>query len=228
MYQYRLSYGSYEVILFESQFQFLQEGHALSHYEKGLTKKLFSFDRTQINQVWSELKLWGLIGRICPVELVRIMCAHGCSLSQSDELGDRLTLKKSYYPINYYTNINQIEYEIVQSCLNIFLDGQTESVVQPFIFMDDRLFFGSFYVDLELDPDSSFPKFCQLLEKDMCLPQDSIRQVLSKLLFLGYPVIVTDGANESILAKYDTENKLLNGPGSQQTLLYVGNAKPIK
>ncbi|MBL7557212.1 MAG: hypothetical protein JNM24_15405 [Bdellovibrionaceae bacterium] len=97
-YKYFLVWKNLQIPLFESQFRFNIEDQCLKHYEKGLARGMFAFNRTGVDQVWSELALWGLIGRICPIELARILCAFGCGLVAHNK-NNTWALSKSFFPV---------------------------------------------------------------------------------------------------------------------------------
>lgn len=166
--------GSIKIFLFKSQFQFLNEEQCLKHYEKGISKGLFCFDRSRINQVWSELGLWGLVGRAYPVDLVRILCAFGCNLAVESKSACEILIK-TFSPVTYsilisnYTMATPDESHITLS----------EGVEVPiFIDIGGQKIIGHFYTTNTNDADTQFPKFCQMLEHDECLSRGSVHKVL--------------------------------------------------
>lgn len=223
-YKYYLKYESEGFELFQSQFYFDTEASCLEHFEKGIQKKIFHLDHSKINQVWSQLGLWGLVGRTCPVELVRVLCAYGCNLEVFDQSQSGVVLTKSYHPLKFYIPMKQTEFEIIKNVVEIPLSEEMGLKVQPFLNTDKELILGSFYRSTDVDSDSVFPKFCNLLEKDICLPSDSISKVLSRLFFMGFEIMCEDNGQSIVLAKYDQKMKSLKGFGYEQTLFYIGES----
>lgn len=219
---YFLKFAETQILLFESHFQLQTESICLSHYEKGLAKGLFIFNQSEINQLWTEIGLWGLIGRKHPVDLVRTLCGFGASLIMHVGSSYRIPLVKSFNAVTYCTQMSYREHETIQSSLDIHLSGNTGLVVRPFIFMDGKLVFGSFYFEKDIDPDSRFPMFCKLLEQDLCLPRDSVQKVLSRIFHLGFKIIASVDTNDLVLAEKDVVRGIIKGCASEMTLFYVG------
>lgn len=224
MYQYFLMKGSDRIFLFESQFQLLTEDASLSHYEKGLAKGLFKFDRSRINQVWVELSLWGLIGRVNPVELVRVLCAFGCDLAVEFE-NDSLPITKSFSPVTYMIPITSGEQPHYRHLYHGTLGAESDDHIPFFLELPDKLAIGSYYTTTTSDVDFQFPFFCKLLETDMCLKQGSIRHPLFELFNEGFSIISDDGVTCRTLAKKDDERDIIRGDLSEQTLFYIAESK---
>lgn len=224
MYQYFLVKGSERIFLFESQFQFLTEDSSLSHYEKGLAKGLFKFDRSRINQVWVELSLWGLIGRVKPVELVRVLCAFGCDLVVEFE-NDSQPITRFFSPVTYMIPITSGEQPHYKHLYHGTLGSDSDDHIPFFLELPDKLVVGSYYTTATDDVDFQFPIFCNLLETDMCLQQDSIRQSLFELFNEGLSIMSDDGVTCRILAKKDDEHDVVRGDLSEQTLFYIAESK---
>lgn len=224
MYQYFLAKGSERIFLFESQFQFLTEDTSLSHYEKGLVKGLFKFDRSKINQIWTELSLWGLIGRAYPVELVRILCAFGCDLVVEHE-NDSQRATKSFSPVTYMVPITTGEQPHYRHLYHGTLDASSANHIPFFLELSDKLVIGSYYTTLNGDVDSQFPIFCGHLEADMCLKHGCIRQSLFELFSEGLSIVSEDKFICRILARKDDEHDVIIGDLSEQTLFYIAEDK---
>lgn len=227
MFEYSLVHGSTKFLLFKSQLEFGTDDHCLLHYEKGLDKGIFKFDHAGINQVWSELGHWGLVGRTCPVDLVRVLCASGCTIICSLESHKVKQLRVSYSLVNFYTNLSQSEYEIIKPILEISLGSNLDEKICPFVKLEDRLAFGSFYADHKNDPDVQFPKYCHQLEKDLCLPNGSIQTVLTRLFYFGFKMKASNEKGELVLAEYNPQTKIIRGYGSESTLFFVSKSKPV-
>lgn len=221
MYQYFLVKGSERVFLFESQFQFLTEDASLSHYEKGLAKGLFGFDRARINQVWSQLGLWGLIGRICPVELVRVLCAFGCDLQVSDG-SETQPLLKSFQPVTYFIPIRNEDLQDLRHLYHVPLDPHSAEHIPTLLELDGRLVIGSFYVGVGSDVDSQLPDYCELLDRDLCLPRHSIRRSLRHFFDREFRIEAQVKNASVTLAHWDQRNEIIRGFKLDRTLFYLG------
>lgn len=223
MYKYYLAFSSTQIFLFESQFQFLNEDRCLRHYEKGLAKGLFGFEGSRINQVWSELALWGLIGRICPVELVRVLCAFGCRLKM---VGPRASahLSKSFFPVTYFIPVVPGEKDRIWHLYNRLLDPNSAECIPILLELDDRLVIGSYYTTSKRDIDVQMPKFCELMEQDMCLQACTLRDVLFDFLRGGYKITAQDHGQCIVLAKWNAATDTLRGYANDDTLFYVGSS----
>jgi hypothetical protein len=222
VYKYYLVFGSTKIFLFESQFQFLTEESSLRHYEKGLAKGLFSFNRARIDQVWAELALWGLIGRICPVELVRILCAFGCGLRVVCP-GASALLNKSFFPVSYFIPVVEDLRPRVRHMYHWPLEPNVSEHVAVLLELDQRIVVGSFYFTQETDVDFQLPQLCRLMERDLCLPADCIRRTLSALFCEGYKVVAESNDECVVLAYRDRFNESLHGFNADQSLFYIGN-----
>lgn len=222
MFRYYLENGSVRLFLFESQFQFLTENSCLLHYEKGLSKGLFQFDRSGINQVWSELALWGLIGRICPIELVRILCAFGCDLVVHHKNNSR-SLEKSFIPVTYFIPMDASEQPHYRHFYHVPLEGGPEDQIPLFLELAEKLVIGSYYTTPSYDLDFQFPAFCKLLEKDWCIEPGNFRRSLFELFNEGYPIVAQAIAKDVTLVEKDCVNDILRGCGAEESLFYVAS-----
>ena len=218
MFSFHLYFGSIKIFLFESQFQFLNEDQCLRHYEKGLASGLFSLDRSRINQVWSELGLWGLIGRAFPVELVRILCAFGCEIAMFDGYRTQ-AIQKSFQPVTFLIPLTRHERKHVGK-LNTIQLGPNRGI-SIFLELDKRLVIGNYYITSGTNTDSQFPKFCKQLESDCCLPHNSIRACLFKLFWSGYKILAQDQGRNSIIVQRDVQKDVLRGLHCEETLRYL-------
>lgn len=221
-YKYFLTWKNCEIYLFESQFQFMSQDNCLIHYEKGLARGLFSFDRSKINQVWSELGLWGLIGRAYPVELVRILCAFGCRLKSSDFIGKAVILKKSYFPVTYYLVASPFKTEHVRSIFDRPFEVGSDIKIPLLFEMSDRLLLGNYYITRDRDADVQMPHFCKLLDLDLCLAAGEIQSVLSKLFFKKYKLVGECVSSCITLAENDLTRDVIRGYGLENSLFYIG------
>lgn len=217
---YYLVWKGLEVPLFESQFKFLTEDTSLKHYEKGLVSGLFQFDRARINQVWSELGLWGLIGRVYPIELVRILCAFGCEIERYGDPSNEV-IQKSFKPVTYLIALAGHEHKCVDELIKIPLEIGSTRYISIFIKLDKRLVIGNYYLTSGTNEDSQLPKFCKLLESDCCLPDNSIRDCLFKLFWGGYKILAQDQGRYSIIAQRDVKKDVLRGLYCEDTLTYL-------
>ena len=220
MFQYSLIFGSTQIFLFESQFQFLTEEASLHYYEKGLAKGLFSFNRARIDQVWSGLGLWGLIGRICPVELVRVLCAFGCGLEVVYP-GASAPLAKSFLPVTYFIPVNEDLRPHIRHIYHWPLEPNSTEHIPILLELDKRLAIGSSYTTLDNDVDFQFPQFCRLMERDLCLPVDSIRLSLLALFNEGFTIIAETREKRMVLAHRDCAGETIYGFSCDQTLFYL-------
>lgn len=214
--------GPARIFLFESQFQFLNEEVCLNHYEKGFARGLFQFDRSKINQVWTDLYLWGLIGRIYPVELVRILCAFGCNLVVEYEK-DSQTLIKSFSPVIYMVPIKAGEQPHYRHLYHASLENGTEGQIPLFLELADKLIIGSYYTTHNTDVDSQFPKFCKLLETDWCIGNGKFQRSLFELFYEGFPIIAQRAAEDVTLVENDFSNDTLRGYGAEESLFFVAS-----
>lgn len=222
-YKYFLTWKDSEVSLFESQFQFLAQDVCLAHYEKGLARGLFSFDRSRINQVWSELGLWGLIGRLRPVELVRILCAFGCEIKIVRNCKRQL-IQKSFRPVTYILPFARSEQKHVLRQNRIRLEPGTNRYIPIFLVLDKRLVIGNYYLTSDTDVDSQFPKFCSQLESDSCLPRNSIRICVFNLFWHGFNIQAQDQSKYSVIVQRDVQKNILRGLHCEETLKYLSAA----
>lgn len=216
-YYYYLVWKDLEIPLFESQFRFLREDQCLRHYEKGIAGGIFDFNRAGIDQVWSELALWGLIGRIYTVELVRILCAFGCEIGLECSGNQTFIIKKSFWPVTYYiakqlTSDRQDQGHISLSAgidIPLYLEIKGKRII------------GHFYTSHSIDADTQFPIFCKILEQDECLPPGSIRNLLVKSFLAGEKII---GKSDRVLtlAAYDKASGVIRGYGKEDTLYFLG------
>lgn len=220
-FRYSLVWKNFEITLFASQFRFGTEELCLRHYEKGIARRLFEFDRARINQVWSELCLWGLIGRIHPVELVRILCAFGCEIKLMDDDGVPLVLQKSFEPVNYFIPVASRELIAIRHFYHWPLEPRSFEHVPLFLEMDDRVVLGSFYFTADSDVDSQFPIFCEMLERDLCFPIGSVRTSLFRFFHDEYKIVACSGADTVTLAHLN-KDKTIHGFNFDQALFYVG------
>ena len=221
MCKYYLVFGSTQIFLFESQFQFLNEETSLRHYEKGLVKGLFAFDRARIDQVWSELGLWGLIGRVCSVELVRVLCAFGCELQMADGVG-LCQLRKSFQPVTYFIPASAADQAQIRHLYHWPLESNSTEHIPVFLELDDRLILGSYYFTSGSDADSQLSNFCKLLEQDLCLPTDSIRVSLLRFFEEGIAFVAESGNDNITLAYWDRVTGTIRGFSENQTLFFLG------
>lgn len=219
-FNYILTFGSTKVFLFESQFQFLTEEVSLSHYEKGLAKGLFEFDRSRVNQIWAELSLWGLIGRVNPVELVRVLCAFGCNLVVEHE-SDSRPITKSFNPVTYLIPMTAGEQPHYRHLYHRKLGVDSHDQIPFFLELSGKLVIGSYYTTTTEDVDSQFPIFCRLLESDMCFQHGCIRQSLLTLFNEGLSITSDDGFTCRTLAKKNDVRDVICGDLSEQTLFYI-------
>lgn len=221
MYQYYLVFGSTKIFLFKSQFQFLTEEASLHHYEKGLAKGLLSFNRARIDQVWSELALWGLIGRICPIELVRILCSFGCDLVVFHK-GISQNLEKSFHPVTYFIPVSVVEQQMIHHFYHSPLEPDSPEDISLFLQLDDRLLIGNFYCTSDSDADSQFPLLCKLLERDMCLPQNVVNHSMILFFENGYELSAQLEDATVILAVLNKTSGIIRGCYEEATLEFLG------
>lgn len=222
-YNYFLVWRNLQIPLFESQFRFASEDQCLRHYEKGIARAVFAFKRASIDQVWSELALWGLIGRICPIELVRILCAFGCEIATVDGGGGSFLLKKSYMPVTYLVPIDFSERPSLRHLYDIEIEPIYKNKIPMFLDLSDCLVIGSFYTDLISDIDSQFSKFCRLLESDLCLQPRVVSVALSKLFWRGFKIRGIDQSGSHILAQRDLTRNIIQGFRDEETLFYLSS-----
>lgn len=227
MYTYTLVWKGTQAILFKSQFLFLTEGSCLRHYEKGIAKNLFSLDRVTINHIWSGLGLWGLIGRVCPVELVRILCAFGCGIEVSADADLAKTLMRSFRRVSYFVPLFSGEEQFIRHVYHKPIDSNAMEHIPLLLKLDDRLVLGSYYTTVGRDADVQLPAFCRFLEKDLCLPSGTMREVLSVLFWEGYIFMAQDEHHGEILAEYEPAQDLIRGYMGEETLFYVGGASSL-
>ena len=200
MNKYFLVCESHKIFLFESYIQFKTEAQCLNQYEKELYTGYDSCSIARIKQVWSELALCGLVGRMHPVELIRVLCANGAKI-QSGGKSRALFLKKSYKPVVYFVEV---------------LRGETSDL--------NKLIIGHYYTTARLNADQQFPKFCKLLELDLDLKRGHLRVELSKLFYSGYKIVSLAPGRRLVLAQNDLINNTLRGTGNEEALFYVGLA----
>ena len=203
MYQYFLTHKDQKILLFESKNKFKTEAQCLKQYEKGLVASRYSFDRSRIDQVWSELMLSELIRLSDPVELVRVLCANGAMI-KCTKLISTTVLKKSYNAVLYFVEV---------------LQRETSNL--------DRFVIGHYYTTIKLNADRQFPKLCKLLETDLNLPVGTFQVELSKLFYKGFRVISFEHGKKTVLAQNDLNTKIIRGIGNEDTLFYVGLAEAL-
>lgn len=219
-FNYFLVWRYLQIPLFESQFKFTSEDQCLRHYEKGLASGLFSLDRPRINQVWSELGLWGLIGRECPTELVRILCAFGCEIAMLEGYRTQV-IQKSFQPVTYLIPLTQHEQKHLGKLNTIQIELGSNRYISIFLELDKHLVIGNYYITAGTNVDSQFPKFCKQLESDCCLPHNSIRVCLFKLFWNGYKILAQDQGMFSIIVQRDVKKDILRGLYCEDTLTYL-------
>ncbi len=200
MHQYFLTHNDYKIFLFESDVLFKTEARCLKQYEKCLYTGYDSCSVARINQVWSELALCGLVGRVRPVELIRVLCANGAEI-QRVGISRALVLKKSYKPVVYFVEVSQRE----TAGLN-------------------KLIIGHYYTTARLSADQQFPRFCRMLELDLQLASGCVQVELSKLFYSGYKINSLAPEGGLVLAHHDLLTNTLRGTGNEETLFYVGLA----
>ena len=221
MFQYYLVHGSNRILLFESQFDFSTEESSLRYFERGLAKGLFTFDRARIDQVWSELGLWGLIGRICPVELVRVLCAFGCELQMTDQCCRHRRQRKSFRPVTYFVSVPEEFHSSLRYMYSWPVEGEPDEYISVLLELADRIVLGSFYVGYNETFDSQFPIFCDLLEQDLCLPRDIVRSSLFNLFWAGHHILAQGERSEVALATRNCSADSIRGVGNEETLFYL-------
>lgn len=222
-YYYYLVWKDLEIPLFESQFRFLREDQCLRHYEKGIADGIFDFNRAGNDQVWSELALWGLIGRIQPVELVRVLCAFGCEIGLKSNVLRPAILKKSYWPVSYIIPVDQVAMKAIYDLYHISLGQGSDLRIPAFLSLDKRLVVGSYYVTEFQDADFQFPRYCKILEMDLCLPPGTVRDSLFRLLCRGYKIVAQLRNKSIVLAERNISTNVLRGSGSDQALFFIGS-----
>jgi len=215
-FKYFLVHKDTRVFLFESQFQFLTELDCLRHYEKGILKSLFKFNRSQVDEIWCDLKLWGLLGRKNPVELIRILCGFGCKIHMNFQNKVEV-LQKSFKPVTYYYRLMSLKR--LKSSKHLYRELNLQ-----FLRLADRLIIGSFYITELETADHQFPVFCQLLENDLCLYRNQIRNLLANLFYNGNNVIADCGAKSIVLVEYDPIKQIIRGSENEESLFYLGDA----
>ena len=151
--------------------------------------------------LWSELSLCGLTGLVNPVELLRVLCAHGANIQCVGKPG-AVALKKSYKSVVYFVEVSQRE----TAGLN-------------------KLIIGHYYTTARLSADQQFPKFCRLVERDYGFPVGHFQVELSKLFYTGYTTVSIVRGRRLVLAQNDLINNTLRGAGNEETLFYVGLAE---
>lgn len=188
MVSYFFEINGQRIFLFKSQFIFQTDVTCLNHFERGLRAGIFKLDLSSVIQLWaySGLVLWGLIGRSNPVDLIRILSANGGLIKTDENLIEGDWIVNLITPIQYYVPISSSEYKVVEPIIKIPLGGGTGIGINPFIFLEEKLILGSYFLEKGKDADTSFPFYCQSLEKDHSFPQNSIRCLLEKLFFLGF------------------------------------------
>ncbi len=221
-YYYYLAWKDREIPLFKSQFLFLYEDQCLRHYEKGIAGGIFDFNRAGTDQVWSELGLWGLIGRAFPVELVRILCAFGCRLKSFDPVDNTATLRKSYWPVTYYFLVKPIKIEHMRNIFYRPLEADSDNQIPLLFEMSDRLLLGNYYITRDQDADVQMPQFCKLLEIDLCIAAGEIQGVLSKLFFENCKLVGECASKCLTLAENDSIRNVIRGCGFENSLIYIG------
>lgn len=222
MFQYYLIGGSKRILLFESQFQFLTEEASLSHYEKGLAKGLFSFDRARIDLVWTTLGLWGLIGRVYPVELVRVLCAFGCTILRAVDLRPNGILAKSFEAATFVIPVRSDQLLAVRCDYQFALESGAQEVVPVLLELEDRLVVGSYYTTPTLGPDEQFPKFCAMLEEDCCLPKDCLKTSVFRLFCKGFSLVAKTDLSDIELASSNSNADVIRGFKDDLSLFYLG------
>lgn len=222
-YKYFLAWKDSKILLFESRFKFLTEDACLAHYEKGITRGLFQLDHTRINLIWTDLALWGLIGRICPVELVRILCAFGCALVVDCKDSQDRTLTKSFAPITYVIPMASSEQSNYRHLYHVPLETGSEDQIPLFLELANKLVLGSYYTTHNHDVDSQFPKFCKLFEKDCCIGNGVFRHSLFELFHEGFPIDALGTVENVTLVEKDCANDVLHGYGAEESLFYVAS-----
>lgn len=222
-FRYFLVWKEFEILLFKSQFYLRNEAQCLRHYEKGIERKIFEFDRARINRIWSELSLWGLVGRTCPVELVRILCAFGCEIRLVRDGEVLSTLQKSFWPVTYFIPVAQAVQPFIRHMYHLPLEPNSTEHIPILLELDQRVVVGSFYFTSEADVDFQLPRLCRLMEYDLCLPVDCIRRALSALFSDGHKVVAESEEGCVVLAYRDRLNGILHGFNADQSLFYIGN-----
>ncbi len=210
--------------MFESQFQFFTQRDCLRHYEKGIAKGIFGFDRSRVGQVWASLALWGLIGRVNPVEVVRALCAFGCELQRNHQ-GEVIVLQKSFYPVTYYLPVSQGETPGLRHHFHKSLVKGDEDHIPLLLELKDRLVLGHYYSTEELDADQQLPAFCSKLENDLCFVTGIYQSMLSTLFYEGLEIRAETHGKNILLARNDLSKNTLTGIEGEQTLFFVGQAK---
>ena len=222
MFHYYLVHGSKRIRLFESQFRFLTEETCLSHYEKGLAKGLFRFDRSRIDQVWTMLGLWGLIGRVCPVELVRVLCAFGCAILRTVDSRSDGILPKSFEAVTFVIPVRSDQHVAVRCDYQFALESGAPEPLQVLLELDDRLVVGSYYTTATLSVDEQFPKFCDILERDCCFPKDCLKTSVFRLFCKGFRLIAKTDLAEIELASWNSNEEVIRGFKDDLSLFYLG------
>lgn len=220
MHHYFLVQNGQRVFLYTDTSPYRSEAECLNQYEKGLASGQYSFNRSKINQVWSELAIWILIGRVYPVELLRVLCANGANI----EVGcNGEILQKSYTPVKYSIPMQKHEYQIIKPTLEMSLGFETNINLNFFSWSEDKLNLGVFYSSVKKSADSDFPRYCNMLEHEMLLPAKEVHRIISRLFNLGFKITAEHNVRIEILAQFDLTNKIIYGVCNHDTVCYLAD-----
>ena len=221
--QYFLVHNDKKIFLFESQLQFFSEHDCLRHFEKGIAKSLFTFDRSRVDQVWCELKLWGLLGRKRPVELVRTLCGFGCDIQMRTDF-EIISLQKSFYPVTYCIPLEQLDIESLRHFYHRPITQGDEDHIPLLLELEDRLVIGHYYTTSQSCADQQLIQLCGFLEEDMCLELGMIQTVLSDLFYAGQKIMAAVPNGNVVLAENDLKENIIRGAANECSLFYASKA----
>lgn len=220
MQQYFLVHNGQKVFLYTDTAPYRSEAECLNQYEKGLASGQYSFNRSKINQVWSELAIWTLIGRVYPVELLRVLCANGANI----EVGRTgKILQKSYAPVKYSIPMRKHEYQFIKPTLEMSFGFETNIHLNCFFWSEDKLNLGVFYCSVKETADSDFPRYCNMLEREMLLPAKEVHRIISRLFNLGFKITAEHSVRTEILAQSNLINKMIYGVYNHDTVCYLAD-----
>lgn len=220
MHKYFLIHNGQRIFLYTDIAPYKSEAECLNRYEDGLASGQYSFNRSKINQVWSELMTWGLVGRSYPIELLKVLCANGANIESSQ---NNLILQKSFAPVKYVVPVQQNELEIIKPILKLSLGLISDVSLECFYWSENKLNFGVFYIATDENADSNFPKYCNLIEKEMLLPANEVHKIISRLFNLGFKIVAEHKNISEIIAHFDLNNKIIYGIHSQDTIAYLAD-----